>query len=284
MSSSRFDEDRDYAFADQALALRKRAGLTQRDIGALLDVSLHSIHAWEAGRSYPATERLQRLIAVYVERGAFRTGREEEEAAALWATVRAKAARRTPPFDPAWFAGLPRTGDDGRPTAPVTPADAAAAPRQDWGEAPAAPVIQGRAAELSTLARWIGEEHSRVVQVLGAGGIGKTTIAVQLAHDLAPAFTAVYWRSLRNAPPAEEWLAGAIGALSTGQAALPDGLAARLGLLLEALRAQRALLVLDNLEAVLEPGAPEVRYRAGYEGYGTLLQRLAESVHQGCLC
>ena len=30
MSSTRFEEARDYAFADQALALRERAGLTQR--------------------------------------------------------------------------------------------------------------------------------------------------------------------------------------------------------------------------------------------------------------
>ncbi len=104
-----------------------------------------------------------------------------------------------------------------------------------------------------------------------------------MARDLAPEFAAVYWRSLRNAPPVEEWLAGAIGALSAGQAVVPDPFDARLGLLLELLRAGRALLVLDNLEAVLEPGAPEVRYRAGYEGYGEALRRLAEGAHAGCL-
>ncbi len=53
--------------------------------------------------------------------------------------------------------------------------------------------------------------------------------------------------------------------------------------LLELLRERPALLVLDNLEAILEPGAPEVRYRAGYEGYGAILKRLAEGAHGGCL-
>jgi hypothetical protein len=60
-------------------------------------------------------------------------------------------------------------------------------------------------------------------------------------------------------------------------------LEARLGLLLEMLRERHCLLVLDNLEAVLEPGVPAVRYRAGYEGYGEILRRLGDSAHQGCL-
>jgi len=144
-------------------------------------------------------------------------------------------------------------------------------------------VVQGRVEELATLTRWVRDERCRVVEVLGAGGIGKTTLAAQVAHDLEPEFAAVYWRSLRNAPPVEEWLAGAIAALSMEQATIPAGLDARLGLLLELLRAQRALLALDNLETVLEPGAPEVSYRAGYEGYGVALHRLAEGAHEGCL-
>ena len=36
MPSTRFDEVRDYGFADRALALRERAGLTQPDLAALL--------------------------------------------------------------------------------------------------------------------------------------------------------------------------------------------------------------------------------------------------------
>ncbi len=64
------------------------------------------------------------------------------------------------------------------------------------------------------------------------GGIGKTTLTARLARDLAQEFAVVYWRSLRNAPPVEEWLGGAIAALSAGQTIVPDGFEARLGLLL----------------------------------------------------
>jgi len=284
MPSSHFDDGRDYGFADQAVALRKRAGLTQRELGAMLGVSEKAIGAWEAGLTYPGAERLQPLIALYRARAAFGAGREQEEAAALWESVRARAPRRTPPFDPRWFASLRGADATTVPSTSPPPIAPALPPRRhDWGEAPATPVVQGRVVELATLAEWVRDERCRVVEVLGVGGIGKTTLAARTAHDLAPAFAVVYWRSLRNAPPVEEWLAGALGALSAGQAAVPDGRDARLGLLLDLLRDRRALLVLDNLETILEPGAREVRYRAGYEGYEEALRRLAEGMHAGCL-
>ncbi len=47
--------------------------------------------------------------------------------------------------------------------------------------------------------------------------------------------------------------------------------------------AVRVLLVLDNLETLLEEGEGTGRMRAGYEGYGRLLRRVAQTEHQGCL-
>jgi transcriptional regulator with XRE-family HTH domain len=292
------DEVRDFAFADRALALRQRAGLTQRELAASLGVSRKAIEAWEGGHSYPGAERLKQLIALFLERGMLAAGREEEEAAALWGTVRGAAARRTVPFDPHWFISLRSPAGTTASAAPPPPAivppastvadvPVAVAPlpaaRHDWGEAPDVPVVQGRAQELETLARWVREEGCRLVLVQGEGGIGKTTLTARLARDLADEIAAVHWRSLRTAPPPEEWLARAIAALSAPQAVPPEGLEARLARLLDLLRTRRGLLVLDHLEAVLEPGVPEVRYRAGYEGYGEILRRLGESGHQGCL-
>jgi hypothetical protein len=42
------------------------------------------------------------------------------------------------------------------------------------------------------------------------GGIGKTSLAAKLGQEVAPSFERVYWRSLRDAPPLGEWLAGAV--------------------------------------------------------------------------
>jgi transcriptional regulator with XRE-family HTH domain len=293
------DEVRDFDFADRALALRQRAGLTQRELAAGLGVSRKAIEAWEGGLSYPGAERLKQLIALYVERGTFGSGREEAEASALWGAVRGAAARRTVPFDHHWFAALRSASGTAAPAVPppltivppasMPPDDVPVVPaalpvaRRAWGEAPDTPEIEGRTQERATLARWVQEERCRLVLVLGEGGIGKTTLTARLAHDLAPEFAAVYWRSLRAAPRPEEWLAGAIAALSTSQAHLPEGVEARLELLLELLRERRCLLVLDHLETVLEPAVPGVRYRVGYEGYGEILRRLGESAHQGCL-
>jgi hypothetical protein len=62
-----------------------------------------------------------------------------------------------------------------------------------------------------------------------------------------------------------------------------DSLEDRLRLLLEQLRAQRVLLVLDNLEMLLEEGTGSGHMRAGFEGYAHLLQRVGEMAHQSCL-
>ncbi len=107
------------------LALRERAGVTQKELAALLSVSDRSIQAWEAGLSYPGAERLKQLIGFYLERGVLAAHHEEEDAEALWAIVCEKASRRTMPFDRIfWFAlAAPwrRTGGGG--SGPAHPTD-----------------------------------------------------------------------------------------------------------------------------------------------------------------
>jgi WD40 repeat protein/transcriptional regulator with XRE-family HTH domain len=194
-----------------------------------------------------------------------------KEAAAHDAAARASEA----PVSPA-----PATvAERGAPTVP-----AAATARQDWGEAPDVSSFHGRAQELATLTSWTLADHCRVVALLGLGGIGKTALAARLAQNLADQFACVFWRSLRNALPFDEWLRAAAGFLSDQQqTTLPEGQDARLGRLLDLLRERRCLLVLDNWETVLAPGAPELGYRAGYEGYGVLLRRLGEARHRSLL-
>ncbi len=64
---------------------------------------------------------------------------------------------------------------------------------------------------------------------------------------------------------------------------MPTSFERRLGLLLEHLRSQRALVVLDNLEVLLEEGEGTGRMRPGYEGFAWLLRRVAQTAHQSCL-
>ena len=277
---------RDYAVGEQLLTLRMRAELLQVELAALLQVSERTIHNWENGEAYPSEAHLRHLLALAQQRGLFTLGHEQEEAEHLWRLVGERTTRPLGPFDPAWFASLPSpSGTIARTEAPAidTPGCPARATLVDWGEAPDTSGFHGRAAELATLRTWIDAERVRLVALLGMGGIGKTSLAAKLAEELAPAFEAIYWRSLRNAPSPEEWLAGAIGFLSEQQQVPPPADAERLTAVLQLLRARRCLLILDNVDTLFEPGQEEGRYRAGLAGYGRLLQAVGESRHQSCL-
>src|SRR5205807_7599536 len=127
----------------------------------------------------------------------------------------------------------------------------------------------GRRAELEMLGRSVVSERARLLVLSGMGGIGKTTTAARLSREVAADFQRVYWRSLRDAPPFDDWSAGAIGFLADHQRIPPDGRAARSDLLIELMRVQRCLLILDNLEAPLQSGEYDSSFRPGYEAYAT---------------
>lgn len=155
---------------------------------------------------------------------------------------------------------------------------------QDWEEAIDVSLFYGRTQELMILEQWVVQERYRLVTLLGMGGIGKTALAVKLLQQIQGDFKYVIWRSLRNSPPVEETLTTLIKFLSNQQdTALLETINAQVSRLIKYLNASRCLLVLDNAESILESGDYAGRYREGYEGYGQLLRRVAESSHQSCL-
>ncbi|GET39635.1 NB-ARC domain-containing protein [Microseira wollei] len=157
---------------------------------------------------------------------------------------------------------------------------------QDWGEAVDVSVFYGRELELESLSEWILEEDCRLVVLLGMGGIGKTALSVKLAEKVGDNFEFLIWRSLKNAPALEELLPDLIQFLSQQQETavnLPKTIGGKISRINHYLRSSRCLLVFDNIETLLKPGSPAGRYREGYEGYGELFRRVAETVHQSCL-
>src|SRR5437763_467465 len=102
--------------------------------------------------------------------------------------------------------------------------------------------------------------------------------------ELAQHFEVVIFRSLRDAPNCEALLDSCFQVLSPQPlSALSSTLEQRLSLLLSLLRKIRTLLVLDNLESLLEAGEVRGHFRPGFEGYGKLLHKVGEAVHQSCL-
>lgn len=161
----------------------------------------------------------------------------------------------------------------------------AGAPAVSWGEAIDVAHFYGRQPELQLFREWILEERCRLVALLGMGGIGKTALSVKLAQQLAPHFERVVWRSLRNAPPLDDLLEDLLQTLTTEEE-LAEGAHRGLAALLQRLRRQRCLLVLDNADALLAEPAQRQEgqvYRSGYADYGELFHLLGEAPHQSCL-
>jgi WD40 repeat protein/transcriptional regulator with XRE-family HTH domain len=285
------------SFRDLLLRHRGRTGLTQGQLAERVGVHRRSVQEWEIGVTYPTAARLEALVRVLLEADGLTAGQEETEARALWAAVQRDAAHAHASFDASWFARLqaeraashapePASGGGPRPSSPLSLGQARpdeGERNEDWGEAPDTVRFVGRTQELGALRSWLLDERSRLVVVLGMGGIGKTSLAAKVAQDTAPRFDRVYWRSLRDAPPVGDWLASAIGFLSDQQLVPPTAESERLTSLLELLRQRRCLLVLDNSEALFEPGQQEGRYRSGLAGYGRLFRAVGEASHRSCL-
>ena len=187
-----------------------------------------------------------------------------------------------------------RHGDTQPPVMPqvavvhAPPPPIAAAPIQTtnspkWADVPHTGRVYGRTAELAQMAHWLSAERCQLVAILGIGGVGKTTLAAASASAVAGDFDKVIWRSLLNAPPLDELLRGVLLAVVAQPLVdLPLRLDDQLTLLLNELRRQRCLLVLDNLESILQPeGIGQMS--PGYEGYSQLIRRLAENRHNSTL-
>src|SRR5262249_38874282 len=140
-------------------------------------------------------------------------------------------------------------------------------------EAPPAPKPSGQAPERASsnlpviVSELIGQSMAvqrvhdlvsayRVVTLTGAGGMGKTTLAIKAAHSLLADFEHGAWlvelASLSDAALAPSAVAGALGLKLSGEQATPESLARAIG-------ERRLLLVLDNCEHLIDAVAALVK-------------------------
>jgi hypothetical protein len=113
----------------------------------------------------------------------------------------------------------------------------------DWGESIDIDQFYGRKQEIATIKQWLIDDRCRLVALIGMGGIGKSSLAAKVGHELQTHFDFVIWRSLRNAPTVEGLLTDLVPFLSYQQ---DDK--CTIDRLFHWLREFRCLVILDNAE------------------------------------
>lgn len=154
-------------------------------------------------------------------------------------------------------------------------------PLQDWGSAPTAIVCYERSTEINTIKQWIEEQDCRLVTLFGLGGIGKTTVAMEIARQLKSEFDYLFWRTLSEVSLIEIIIQDALRLFSNKKP--PITITHQITKLLQYLQKHRCLLILDGIETILATGSSLQPYQNGCQAYGELLRQVAQKQHQSCL-
>jgi WD40 repeat protein len=155
--------------------------------------------------------------------------------------------------------------------------------RHPVGDLETEPHFYGRTEEIATLTDWCLYQRCRLIFTIGMGGMGKTTLVREVAHQLECYFDLTLWRSLLNLPPLTELCADLLQFLNPQSlVALPSSEDGQIDLLIACLKRDRCLLIVDNVESILEGQVQSGQYLPGYEGYDRLFRALGELPHQSC--
>jgi predicted ATPase/DNA-binding transcriptional regulator YiaG len=231
------------AYAYVLRALREARGVTQDGWAAILNYSVATVRRWESGLAVPPAEAEAALLHQCQQHGLFRTYdvgplRGLSLTPELLRSMLAEAR----------LAGGARSVSE--PASRIT-GEPAVAPLPTPSGGPIAahlPLVLssfvGRAGEINSVRHLVSS--TRLVTLTGPGGVGKTRLALEVAHLLVADFADdVCWVDL--APVVDPELLQSTVAQALGLRGADVPLAALRG----ALQDRRLVLVLDNFEQVL---------------------------------
>ncbi|MEG4428041.1 MULTISPECIES: NB-ARC domain-containing protein [unclassified Microcoleus] len=179
----------------------------------------------------------------------------------------------------------PKTSQNSPPPQTSTEDDTQQKPRLDLRDAPELKTFYNYPnSPLTALETWILEQNCRLLTITGMAGTGRSAIARHLIPQIQTQFDRIIWRSLRTSPPLETTLKTLIQFLSNQpEINIPANTDVQLSILIEYLRDNRCLIILDDVQQILSSGQLPGHYKPGYENYGTLFKLIGEIPHNSCL-
>jgi predicted ATPase/transcriptional regulator with XRE-family HTH domain len=224
--------------------------MRQVDLAKRVGVDPRTVQQWESGDRLPSIGNLKQIIQVFWEEGLFLKGDPRQEAEQLWMAVkrlseaRSATRREFEDFDKAWFDTLmttkaiqPETGKEKRGTAVTAPARLRKMPS----------TFVGRHQSRDALAEQL--THHALVSIIGSGGIGKTSLAVELASTLTERFPQGIWMfefgAISEAHDVGPFLLSTLGL--SNQGSQPD-----VQVVLETAINRNMLFIFDNCEHLID--------------------------------
>ena len=179
----------------------------------------------------------------------------------------------------------PKTPQHSSPTQTSNQDDTQQKPRLDLRDAPDRKTFYNYPnSPLTALETWILEQNCRLLTITGMAGTGKSAIARNLIPQIQTQFDRIIWRSLRTSSPLETTLKNIIQFLcDRTDINFSTNTDDQLSILIETLRENRCLIILDDVQQILSSGQLAGHYKPGYENYGTLFKLIGELPHNSCL-
>jgi predicted ATPase/transcriptional regulator with XRE-family HTH domain len=222
------------SFGDLLRQSRVAAGLTQEELAARSTVSVRTISDLERGRRHRPQRETLRLLTDTL-------GLSDDE------RQRFESVARTSPAAPP--RPIPRAAASSTIPLSLTP-------------------LVGREGDLAAIAALLGNPTTRLVTVTGAGGVGKTRLALDAARAARPSFPDgaffVPLAAIRDPALVIATIAQTLGRTERGA----QGLSASL---IVYLTGKRLLLLLDNFEQVIPAAALVAELLAACEGLAVLV-------------
>lgn len=145
--------------------------------------------------------------------------------------------------------------------------------------------LYGYESDLAALEGWLTEaadepgNRSHLIGIWGLRGVGKTLLVETAISRQGDRFDTIIRRSLRDRPTLDQ-LSASILTILGSESQPAQGTAQRL---LNQLSYRSLLLIIEDVEAILEPNVLAGNYHPGYRSYRDFFKALTETIGSSCM-